>query len=157
MQLRYLHAATVVSLSDLVGARFLMLNAEARTIVGCAALLGYRFDVPVLAASAGVTVQRALAALRRAQSLDLIVADPGALPRYRFRHDLTRAAVRQRLDPQRQNALHAMIAAALEASPDAALHNEQLAHHWAAAGNAERAAFHLERALHEARLLGLGG
>jgi predicted ATPase len=143
-------------LCDLAGARFRLLEEPARAIVGCAALLGYRFDIDLLAKCAGVATDYAAEVLRCAEHLDLIVSEPGLPPRYRFRHELTRAAVRRQLGFECQSAFHGMIASALEALQDGAMRTEELAHHWAAAGHSERAALYFERAKQEARHLGLG-
>jgi predicted ATPase len=143
-------------LCDLAGARFWLLEGPARAIVGCAALVGYRFDIDLLAKCASVAAEYAAEVLRCAEHLDLVVSEPGLPPRYRFRHELTRAAVRQQLGFECQSAFHVMIASALEALQDGATRTEELAHHWAAAGHSERAAPYFERAKQEAKHLGLG-
>jgi predicted ATPase len=133
-----------------------LLAEPARAIVGCAALVGYRFNIDLLAKCARVAAEYAAEVLRCAEHLDLVVSEPGLPPRYRFRHELTRAAVRQQLGFECQSAFHGMIASALEALQDGATRTEELAHHWAAAGHSERAAPYFERAKQEAKHLGLG-
>jgi predicted ATPase len=153
---RYGQGTAEALLCDLAGTRFRLLEEPARAIVGCAALLGYRFDIDLLAKCAGVAIDYTAEVLRCAEHLDLVVSEPGFPPRYRFRHELTRAAVRQQLGLACQSAFHGMIASALEALQDGATRTEELAHHWAAAGHSERAAPYFERAKQEASHLGLG-
>ena len=154
MKLRYCRAAS--QLLDLVGLRFRALEPPARTIIGCAALLAYRFDLDLLTLCARVPTGRTIEALRRAQNLDLVVSE-SAPAQYRFRHDLTRTAIRRQLGLGLRRELHAMIAGALETRPDASARAEQLAYHWTAAGHTERAAAYCALAAQRARLLGLGG
>jgi len=75
--------------------------------------------------------------------------------RFEFAHRHIRTALVDALDPQRRQLLHAQIAAALEALPESAesRSSEALAHHWAAAGEPDKALSHLERVLRNARAL----
>ncbi len=119
-----------------------------------AALLGYRLDMAVLAACGQALPEAVLAALEQARGLDLTVVDARTPAVYRFRHALTREAIREALEPDARRSLHALIAARLETLPDAALRSEQLAHHWLAAGDAAKASRYWERAAECARRLG---
>lgn len=75
--------------------------------------------------------------------------------RFEFSHRHIRLALCAAVDPVRRRALHAQVAAALEALPaaDDGRWNEVLAYHWAEAGNPGRALSHLERALRRASAL----
>jgi predicted ATPase len=154
--MRNARAAATHSLSRLVCDRLGLLEPDGRTIVGLAALLGYRPDLGVLIACTGDEAATS-DALRRACELDLLVLEEREPPRYRFRHALTQAAIREALSESTKRALHARIAAALERSPDASEYVERLAHHWSSAGDPAKARFYNERAAEEARRLGSDG
>ena len=75
---------------------------------------------------------------------------------FEFAHGRIRTAIYRDLDPARRRIIHGQLAAALEA-----LHGDEdqeaLAHHWAAAGEWERAGSCAERAAERARRLGAAG
>jgi predicted ATPase len=142
------------SLRDLVHERFRLLEPRVREIVGCAALLGYRPDVAVLVACCGATPDVAIDALERACDLELVVAESRPPARYRFRHALTQAAIREALGAQGELELHARIASALEGLSDAGSRVEQLAFHWYSAGDMVKAQIYNLRAAREAMRLG---
>jgi predicted ATPase len=75
--------------------------------------------------------------------------------RFEFAHRHIRSALAGAIEPRRRQALHAQVAAALEARPAAEGDglSEALAHHWAAAGDWSKALSHLERALRKAGAL----
>lgn len=131
-----------------------MLEPGVRKIVGCAALLGYRPDVAVLVACCEATPDVAIDALERACDLELVVAESRSPARYRFRHALTQAAIREALGAQGQREMHARIASALEGLSDAGSRVEQLAFHWHSAGDTVKAQMYNERAAREAMRLG---
>lgn len=124
-----------------------------RTLIACAALLGYRFDSRVLAACAGTTAAVTERVLREACRTGVLVPDAGE-GAYRFRHALCRRAIQKDLDGTTERALHARIATALERNPAFRADAVTLAYHWTCAGNEHRALRHRERASAEARRLG---
>lgn len=71
---------------------------------------------------------------------------------FEFAHRHIRSALLGAVDSRRRQVLHAQVAAALEARPEAEGDSlsEALAHHWAAAGEWGKALSHLERALRKA-------
>jgi hypothetical protein len=125
-----------------------------RDIIGCAALLGYRPDVSVLVACSDAAPDVTIDALERACDLELVVAESRPPARYRFRHALTQAAIREALGAQIERELHARIARALEGLPDARSRVEQLAFHWYSAGDPVKSRIYNERAALEAMRLG---
>ena len=125
-----------------------------RTLIACAALLGYRFDSRVLAACAGTTEVVTERVLRKACRIGVLVADAGGQGSYRFRHALYRRAIRKDLDSTTERELHARIATALERISGLRADAVTLAYHWACAGNEHRASRYRERASAEARRLG---
>jgi hypothetical protein len=152
MRLARPHAAERPALRDLVDERLLLLESDARTLVRCAALIGYRLNPRMLATCAGATLDATIEALRRASELDLVVAEPAG--EYRFRHALTRAAICDGLGEDQKRSLHAAIATALEHLPDAFVRTEQLAHHWWSAGDGIKAAAYGRLAAEQAHRLG---
>lgn len=148
-------AARSQSLRDLVGERFHLLEPHVREIIGCAALLGYRPEVAVLAACSDAAPDATIDALERACDLELVVAESRPPARYRFRHALTQAAIREAVGEQTERELHARIASALEGLPDACARVEQLAFHWQSAGDPVKAQIYNERAAREAKRLGV--
>jgi len=152
-----MHAAARESLRELVNDRLGLLEQPDRELVKCASLLGYRLEAALLAACAGAGFDDTIEALGRACALNLMIAEPGSEHRYRFRHALTRAAVREALCNAEKQALHRMIACALERLPDAAERIEELAHHWSSAGDCLRAVAFERLAMERARRVGVGG
>ncbi|MEO7039547.1 MAG: hypothetical protein ABI186_05905 [Candidatus Elarobacter sp.] len=116
------------------------MNTIERAVVMRASVIGARFDLGVLVATVTCAEARVRAALERACSLQLIVADEPGCGRYSFRHALTRDIIYAELLSGRVRPLHRRIARALErtvAPGDASL--EDLAYHFWAGGDARRA------------------
>jgi predicted ATPase len=157
MRHRHGHAEAREALRELVHDRLRLLEPPVRTLVECASLLGYRLDAAALAACAGADLAATVEALRQASDLDLIVAERDGSNLFRFRHALTQAAVRDALDHERKQMLHATIAAALERLPDAGSRAEQLAHHWSLAGDRAKAAPYEVLAARRAQRFGVDG
>ncbi|GLL08014.1 AAA family ATPase [Dactylosporangium matsuzakiense] len=111
------------------------LPAESRAAVRVAAVLGTDVDGAVLGRIAGRVQER----LRPAVAAGLLVVCDGG---YRFRHSLVRAAVYAELRDTERARLHALAAGAITARlgfrPSTAALVE-LAEHWHAAGDADRA------------------
>jgi eukaryotic-like serine/threonine-protein kinase len=121
-------------LRDLVTRRLRGLPPEATEAVAAAAVLGREVALPRLELVAGLESARfadALDELLRRQVLE--EAEPGLL---RFVHDKLREMAYDDLAPQRRAALHGAAARAIEAGEaEPAL----LGHHWAQAGDRDRA------------------
>jgi len=119
--------------------RLKLLGRSDRTVLMCASVIGRRFEVAVLIATAVRTRTQIDDALERGCSLQLIEPDDAARERFLFRHALTRDVVYGELLASRTRPLHRRIARALEhpeVFADGAI--EQLAYHWWAAGDARR-------------------
>ena len=120
--------------------RIRQLDRAQRAIVMRASVIGRRFDVEILLATAACSEARVRAALERACALQLIVADQAGDGRYAFRHALTRDIVYAEFLAVRVKPLHRKIARMLERSlrtRGGVL--EDLAYHSWAAGDAKRA------------------
>ena len=85
-----LAASVPATFADAVGRRLSTVDADSRRVIQAAAVLGRRFDWPLLAAMTGLPEDMVLAALRYGADLQLIsVGDHG----FQFRHALTQEAV----------------------------------------------------------------
>ena len=119
-------------------ARLRLMNRMERRVVGCASAIGCGFGLDVLSATATCTVEQARAALERAQTLELVVAEPHG-DNYSFRHALIRDAIYGELITSRTRLLHRRIARALErVAPERDVQLPDLAYHSWAAGDVRR-------------------
>jgi predicted ATPase len=119
--------------------RIRRLDRVDRSVVMRASVIGRRFHVAVLTATASYPEARVRAALERACALQLVVEDDSAQERYAFRHALTRDVIYEELLHGRVRPLHRRIARVLErmvAGGDAPL--DDLAFHAWAAGDVRR-------------------
>src|SRR5262249_17849044 len=85
-----------VTFADAVRRRLSGLDANSRRVISAAAVLGRRFDWPVLGAVTGLPEDSVVSALRQGVSLQIVVADGAG---FRFRHALTHEAVLSGLLP----------------------------------------------------------
>ncbi len=119
------------TLRELVLARIRSLDDEDQHALVHAAVLGREFDAALLSRIVGRHVEEVRETLRRARTLRLIVERRGETVTYAFRHELMREALCSELLAEERRALHAAVAAQLEA-----LHPErveELAYHtWSA-------------------------
>jgi ABC-type oligopeptide transport system substrate-binding subunit/class 3 adenylate cyclase len=153
---RFDHAVEVdvpPTVGQVIHARLDRLAPRTHDVVRAAAVLGRRFDLPLLAGVTGDS-DAAQAALRELQRLDL-VREAQRWPRaeYQFKHALIQeAAYATLLDSQRCD-LHRRAASWLEERPDSDPVDVAgvLAHHWLAADDEERAAHYLALAGDRAR------
>jgi ABC-type oligopeptide transport system substrate-binding subunit/class 3 adenylate cyclase len=153
---RFEHAVEVhvpPTVGQVIHARLDRLAPRTHDVVRAAAVLGRRFDLPLLAGVTGDS-DAAQAALRELQRLDL-VREAQRWPRaeYQFKHALIQeAAYATLLDSQRRD-LHRRAAGWLEERPDSDPTDVAgvLAHHWLAADDEERAAHYLALAGDRAR------
>jgi DNA-binding CsgD family transcriptional regulator/tetratricopeptide (TPR) repeat protein len=120
------------SLRDVLAARLGALSAEARAVVGVAAVIGRRADDALLADVAGSSRTSIMDALREATEHHILVAgEDGPTSDLMFRHALVREFAYSELIPPERIALHAAIAAALadrDAPASEIAHHAYLAH-----------------------------
>ena len=96
--------------SGLLAARFEGMPAPSRELVEAMACLGGRAGLSLLRAATGEPAGVVDRALAPALDEGLLVAEPGAHPAVRFRHDRIREVVLGGLDPQRRGALQLAMA-----------------------------------------------
>ena len=102
----------------LLAARAAALPEESRQMAEAMACLGGRAELSLLAAATGGPAGVVDQALAPALEEGLLVAESGAHPAVRFRHDRIREAVLGRLEPQRRRALQLAMARRLAAVPE---------------------------------------
>ncbi len=119
---------------------------DERSVLMHAAVLGRHFDAEFLARVEGRPLNEITSVLRRARDAQLIIEQREAALRFGFRHALIREAVYSELLAAEARPLHARIAAALEERADAEERLIEVAYHWWAARNPEKAANANERA-----------
>jgi DNA-binding CsgD family transcriptional regulator len=124
------------SLRDVLTLRVEGLSPQTRQIVRSAAVAGSVVGHRLLEATASLTEDELLVALREAVESNVLVPNP-AHESYAFRHTLLRDALYDELLPRERAALHAALARALERDPGVAAgaHGAaaQRAMHWSAA------------------------
>jgi adenylate cyclase len=120
------------------------LDRRARATLLCAAAIGRRFDVRVLAAAVGRAPEVVRADIEAGCTLQLVEPDAHQGECFLFRHALTHDALYGELLATRTQALHRRIAHALERSDDATL--EEVAYHWWAGRSRRRGPSANERA-----------
>jgi len=120
------------------------LDARDRRILTQAAVIGRRFAGDVLAQTLDASFDALLPTLQRARRCQLVeeTDDPRV---FRFRHALTREAIYDDLLAAQRRPLHERIARTLEAG-DGERVLEDLAYHWWACGNRDKALLYGERA-----------
>jgi signal transduction histidine kinase len=104
--------------AGLLAARAAALPEKSRHVAEAMACLGGRAELSLLAAATGEPAGVVDQALAPALDEGLLVAEPGAHPAVRFRHDRIREAVLGGLDPGRQRALQLAMARRLAAVPE---------------------------------------
>lgn len=132
------------NVSRLIQARLARLSPLALKVARCAALAGADMGVPLIAHVLHVQVLDLADAWAELQAAQVLGAQG-------FSHDLVAEAARDSVPPSIATALHADIAAWLEAHEG---EPAGLAGHWLAAGLPRRAVPHLQRAAGRARALG---
>ena len=104
--------------AGLLAARAAALPEQSRQMVEAMACLGGRAELSLLRAAAGEPAGVVDQALAPALEEGLLVAEPGARPAVRFRHDRIREAVLGGLEPQRRRAVQLAMARRLAAVPE---------------------------------------
>jgi DNA-binding NarL/FixJ family response regulator/tetratricopeptide (TPR) repeat protein len=132
------------TLRDVLLSRVASLSEDAQRVLGIASVDGRSVEPGLLAEVAAQPEAELEDPLREALAGQLLVSDPSADGRYRFRHALLAEAVYDDLLPSERRRLHAAYAAALDARPvpDGAEGASQLAavaHHASAAHEPVRA------------------
>lgn len=115
------------------------LESADRQVLSYAAVIGRRFDAPLLAQLTGRPSESITAVLRAARALHVVEAVQGN-DGYAFRHATIQEALLEELLPSEARALHERVARYLETLPLEDDRIAQLAHHWHAAGDREKTA-----------------
>ena len=137
-------------LRDVIAARVAALSEPAHGVLRAAAAAGRQVDDDLLASVLAMPVRELADALREAVSSGILARRPDRRgrdgPSVEFRHGLLQEVVRDELFPGERIALHASIAAALEARAAASPGDEasptppaEIARHWDAAHRPEMA------------------
>jgi predicted ATPase/DNA-binding CsgD family transcriptional regulator len=132
-----------VTLAEVLRARLAGIGEDTHRLLGAASVAGRRVDHDLLATIADLDERQFLSGLDEATTAGLLVAEvDGDAERYAFRHALMGEAVYDALLPGDRRRLHAAIATELESRPDPgdrAGRLAEIAHHWLAARDQERA------------------
>jgi DNA-binding CsgD family transcriptional regulator/tetratricopeptide (TPR) repeat protein len=133
------------SVREVVGQRLSTLAPETRDVLELLSLSGRALDIRVLREAAG---ERFAAAVDEGVGCGLLEEVPAAFVSYRFRHDLLRHAVRDRMSGARAVALHLRVAEALARvhATDSERVVSDLAFHFAVAGSERAVEFALRAA-----------
>jgi len=139
-----------VGVREVIRGRLTRLSPACAGALETASVIGQEFAMEILAAASQLGRESLAEALDEALRAGLI----GGTPKggYRFAHALTQEAVYVEQSPHRRAQLHGKVGEALErlhaADPDP--HLAELAHHFGAAGDAEKAVAYATRAGHRA-------
>jgi ABC-type transport system substrate-binding protein/class 3 adenylate cyclase len=145
-------AAVPAAIQETLQARLDRLAPAAREVASVAAVVGRSFGQPLLERL--VPPERLRPGLSELQRLDLVVEERRRpTPEYRFRHGLVQEAAYTSLLQERRRELHRIVGATLEELERDELSEAYglLAHHFAEADDAERAARYLVEAGNAAR------
>jgi DNA-binding CsgD family transcriptional regulator/tetratricopeptide (TPR) repeat protein len=129
-----------VSLRDAMAVHLEQLQPTAQRVVRVLAAAGRRVDHRLLERAAAVPAEDLSVGVREALQARVIVQTPGGRG-YEFRHALLREAAYADLLPGERAVLHGVLARELESDPELGgeVFAGELAHHWNAAGEPERA------------------
>jgi len=130
--------------------RVARLPADAQALLSVASIVGERFELELVRRVTGHDAATALAAVRSALALELVREE--RLGGFRFGHALTRDAVYGRLLVLERRQAHQRVAETL--ADEAGERAAEVAFHYEAAGDAERARHFAERAAERAMALG---
>ena len=127
------------SISALFLQRLESFSTEGRLLLSQAAAIGKRFDAELLARVSNQSFEAVLAVLRAARAVQIIVEDAESASSYNFRHALVREAFYDELLAVEARPLHRRIAEHLEEFPQSEERTFELAYHWWAAREPEKA------------------
>jgi eukaryotic-like serine/threonine-protein kinase len=135
---------------DPVRERVAQLDPATRALLDLAAVIGARFELPLLSAASGAAMPAVLAGLAVARAQGLLHQSREAPWRFEFNHELTRDTVYDDLTPQARVSLHLGVAEALETRvPLSSADIRALAFHYRQAlpaGKQDKAAAYAQRA-----------
>ena len=114
---------------QVIGRRLDRLPPETRQVLTVAAVAGSEFDLRVVAAAAGVDLDRALDLVDVAVAGGVLIEDEAAPERFEFSHALVHETVYKQATSLRRARLHAVVADALEQVGDAQPPASEVAHH----------------------------
>jgi tetratricopeptide (TPR) repeat protein len=137
------------SVREVVDRRLNRLAPNSVALLGIAAVIGQQFDLVVLEAVADAVDESAvLDSLDEGIAAALIAELPGSADQYRFNHAIVRMALCERLSGARRRRMHRRIGEVLEtrADGDASKCVDELAYHWSAAQDVDKALIYLARA-----------
>jgi eukaryotic-like serine/threonine-protein kinase len=140
---------------DLVRQRTAMLDDAARGVLSHAAVIGRRFDLPVLQAVTAADAASLMMNLDEALARGVVIADPNSTISFAFAHELLRAVLYDALPPRERREAHLLVAQALEQRVAAgdAVPSADLAYHFRAAlpvSDPRKVVQHCEAAAREA-------
>ncbi len=133
------------SVRDVVAQRLAGLPRSCAEVLERGALIGLTFDLELLAAVTGRSLEAVLDAVEDA-ARSAIVQEIGP-SRFSFSHAIVRATLHDGLSATRRALGHRTVAERIEALGRP--HHAELAHHWAEAGDHDRSMTHLEAAARE--------
>ena len=127
---------------DVVGARLARLSRDCRDLLSIAAVIGPEFRLETLESVCGIPAASVLEGLEEAAAAAIVEVKATEINVYRFSHVATRDALYEDVPQNRRVELHGRIGEALEELHGDRIeaHLGELAHHFAAAGPAEKAA-----------------
>ena len=140
-----------LSVREAVLLRMAGFSEDERSVIKHAAVIGRRFRPEFLAAIMDRRVEDVVPALKSGLRGQLLIEEREGDICYSFRHALTRGAVYGELLAVETRSLHEKIARVLEADDVPERHAAELAYHWWAAHNREKAAHWNEAAGDRAR------
>jgi DNA-binding CsgD family transcriptional regulator len=133
-------------LRDLVAARLSQVPDDVLVVLRIAAAAGRTVDDRLLVAASELSPEQVRRAVRAAVDDHILTRSPGQAG-YRFRHEILRSLVASQLLPGETRRVHAAYANALLEEPPERRNASEIANHWDAAGDLERAlGAHLEAA-----------
>lgn len=138
------------TVKGVITSRIDRLHADAQLALKVASVLGRSFDVAMLDTvhPPGVRPIPLDEMLKQLETAELLVAEPGIVPRYSFRHALIHETTYNLLAFAQRRPLHAAAAGFIEIShaDDLTPYNARLAYHWSRAERPEKAVGYLGEA-----------
>lgn len=119
--------------------RLYQLSEQDQRVLTCAAVVGRFFDPQLVSRLVDLPLTDVLAALRRARNLDLVREHERDRRTVSFRHAIFSEIVYHELLAIEARVLHRRVAEALESDARARPSDAEIAYHWSAAGEIERA------------------